>query len=118
MAANIRRLMEERNKTRDDVCRDLGFAYSTFSDWYNGKKYPRIDKIEMLANYFGVSKSDLVEVYKPEGSALSYEEMQLLNNFRSLNRAGKDFILQTVGVALNTYRDEPGVSVKRDAKEA
>jgi repressor LexA len=25
------------------------------------KKYPRIDKIELLANYFGISKSDLIE---------------------------------------------------------
>lgn len=40
---------------------DLGFAYTTFSDWINGKKYPRIDKIEMMANYFNIAKSDLVE---------------------------------------------------------
>lgn len=33
----------------------------TFSDWVNAKTYPRIDKIEMMANYFGISKSDLVE---------------------------------------------------------
>ena len=33
----------------------------TFSDWINAKTYPRIDKIELLANYFGVLKSDLVE---------------------------------------------------------
>src|SRR5699024_6313467 len=39
----------------------LGVSYSTLSDWVNAKTYPRIDKIEMMANYFGVSKSDLVE---------------------------------------------------------
>lgn len=61
MAKNIRRLMSEHNKERQDVCRDLGFKYTTFTDWYNGNTYPRIDKIEMLANYFGVSKADLVE---------------------------------------------------------
>ncbi len=33
----------------------------TFSDWVNAKTYPRIDKIELMANYFGISKSDLVE---------------------------------------------------------
>ena len=48
-------------KSRKQICEDLGFAYSTFSDWVNGKKYPRIDKIEMMANYFGIEKSDLVE---------------------------------------------------------
>lgn len=61
MAKNIKRLMELRGKDRNDVCKDLGFKYTTFTDWINAKTYPRIDKIEMMANYFGVSKADLVE---------------------------------------------------------
>ena len=58
---NLRSLMEQQNKDRKQICNDLGFKYTTFSDWYNGNKYPRIDKIEMLADYFGVLKSDLIE---------------------------------------------------------
>ena len=46
---------------RNDICKDLGFKYTTFTDWYNGNIYPRIDKIEMLANYFRIEKSDLIE---------------------------------------------------------
>jgi len=53
--------MERFGKDRVQVCADLGFKYTTFTDWYNGNKYPRIDKIEILANYFGVLKSDLIE---------------------------------------------------------
>lgn len=58
---NLRSLMEAKGKDRGQVCKDLGFKYTTFTDWYNGNKYPRIDKIEMLADYFGVLKSDLIE---------------------------------------------------------
>lgn len=58
---NLRELMKQKGKDRNKVCADLGFKYTTFADWYNGKKYPRIDKIEMLADYFGVLKSDLIE---------------------------------------------------------
>ena len=58
---NLRNIMDERQITRRQMCSDLGFVYSTFSDWYNGKKYPRIDKIAMTANYFGIKKSDLIE---------------------------------------------------------
>lgn len=58
---NLRELMEQRGKDRKQVCTDLGFKYTTFTDWYNGNKYPRIDKIEILADYFGVLKSDLIE---------------------------------------------------------
>ena len=61
MAENIKYYMQKKNKPRNEICDDLGIKYSTFSDWGNGKKYPRIDKIEMLANYFGIEKSDLVE---------------------------------------------------------
>lgn len=58
---NLRALMEKTGKERKQVCKDLGFKYTTFADWYNGNKYPRIDKIEILADYFGVLKSDLIE---------------------------------------------------------
>ena len=60
-SGNLKFYMQKFDKTRKDICDDLGFKYTTFSDWVNGKKYPRIDKIEMLANYFGVEKSDLIE---------------------------------------------------------
>lgn len=68
MARNIRRLMETHGKDRNDVCKDLGFKYTTFTDWINAKTYPRIDKIEMMSNYFGVSKADLVEEHPKQSS--------------------------------------------------
>lgn len=61
MANNIRYYLEESGKTRTEICKDLGISYSTFSDWINGNTYPRIDKIEIMANYFGIEKADLVE---------------------------------------------------------
>ena len=58
---NLNYYMNKFDKERNDICRDLGFKYSTFSDWINGNKYPRIDNIEIIANYFGIQKSDLIE---------------------------------------------------------
>lgn len=60
-ARNLKKYMGTFGKSRKDVCNDLGFSYYTFSDWVNGKKYPRMDKVEMLAGYFGIKKSDLIE---------------------------------------------------------
>ena len=60
-AQNLKYYMELNNKSRKEVCHALGFSYYTFTDWVNGKKYPRMDKVEMLANYFGILKSDLIE---------------------------------------------------------
>lgn len=61
MAKNIRYYMSLYNKTRQDMCDALGVKYTTFTDWVNGNAYPRIDKIEMMANYFHITKADLVE---------------------------------------------------------
>lgn len=61
MAKNIKYYMDSRGISRNKICDDLHIKYTTFSDWINAKTYPRIDKIEMLANYFKISKSDLVE---------------------------------------------------------
>lgn len=61
MAQNLQRLMDSRGIDRNKLCADLGFKYTTLTDWLKGNTYPRIDKIEMMANYFGVEKSDLIE---------------------------------------------------------
>ena len=61
MAKNIKYYMEQNRVTAKDICSTLKIPMPTFSDWVNAKTYPRIDKIEMLANYFGILKSDLVE---------------------------------------------------------
>ncbi|PTF09177.1 transcriptional regulator [Staphylococcus cohnii] len=61
MAKNISRLMKEKNIDRNKLSKDLKISYTTLSDWINAKTYPRIDKVEMLANYFNVTKADLVE---------------------------------------------------------
>lgn len=61
MAQNIQYYMKLHNKTRNDICEALGIKYTTFTDWVKGNTYPRIDKIELMANYFGIEKSDLVE---------------------------------------------------------
>lgn len=61
MAKNIQFYMDKYEKTRQDMCNALGVKYTTFTDWVKGNSYPRIDKIELMANYFGISKADLVE---------------------------------------------------------
>ena len=60
-ASNLRRYMELNEKSRKDVSDAIGVSYYTFTDWINGKKFPRMDKVEKLANYFGILKSDLIE---------------------------------------------------------
>lgn len=91
MAKNIKYYMDKNGIGRNKLSDDLDIRYTTLTDWINAKTYPRIDKIEILANYFGISKSDLVEdrnhdilsIYNKlnelrQGKVYKYAENQLL----------------------------------------
>ena len=58
---NLKRIMNRQNKNQNDVIKDLGIKQSTFSDWYLGKRIPRMNVIFQLAEYFKVDIRDLVD---------------------------------------------------------
>ena len=64
LSKNLKKYIAKSGKDRADIAREVGFPYSTVTDWVNGKKYPRINNIEKLAVYFGVSKSELIEDFE------------------------------------------------------
>lgn len=53
--------MNLHGKKRSDLVHDLGFKYTTIRDWEKGITIPRMDKVEMLAQYFACSNADLIE---------------------------------------------------------
>lgn len=87
MADNIRYYLQLNDISQKDICDALGFKVNTFSDWVNAKTYPRIDKIEMMANYFGIQKSDLIEEKKAPSisnkDGLPPEALQILEDLRA-----------------------------------
>jgi transcriptional regulator with XRE-family HTH domain len=66
LAANIKKYMEQKGVSNQQLCDDLNFKYTTFMDWIKAVTYPRMPKVEAMANYFGVKKSDLIEEKTPE----------------------------------------------------
>lgn len=61
MAENIKRYMEKKGINAKQLAEILDFPYTTVLSWINAANYPRIDKIEQMADFFGVKKSDLIE---------------------------------------------------------
>ena len=96
--------MALEGKSRKDVCEALGYSYFTFSDWVNGKKMPRMDKVEQLANYFGILKSDLIEEKKEtateNGNGLSEAKRQLLALAESCTEDDAERLLQMMQILL------------------
>ena len=64
LSKNLKKYIAKSGKDRRKIAEDLNLSYSTLTDWVNGNKYPRIDNIEKLADYFGISKSDLIEDFE------------------------------------------------------
>lgn len=58
---NLKYYMNLNNKTQIDIINDLGVNKSAISTWCNGTRLPRMDKVDMLAKYFGITRSDLIE---------------------------------------------------------
>lgn len=58
---NLKYYMNLNNKNQMDLINDLSLSSSTVSNWCTGLKLPRMDKVQMLADYFGILKSDLLE---------------------------------------------------------
>ncbi|OSP86519.1 hypothetical protein B9W73_09650 [Lactococcus lactis] len=63
MAKNLKRLLDSKGLNPHQFSEIMDFKYTTVMNWMKANTYPRIDKIEMMANFFGVEKSDLVEEY-------------------------------------------------------
>lgn len=65
IAKRIQHYMEAKNKTQADLAEFMGVSQATVSNWCNGVKMPRMDKIDRICEFFGVSRTDLM-AEKPE----------------------------------------------------
>ena len=103
-AKNLAYYLERSGRDQKEVAEVLGFAPSTFNEWMRAKKYPRIDKIEMLANYFGVLKSDLIEEpvgnNSPSEPQLTEGEKKILELFRRIPEERQGYALEVLETLL------------------
>ena len=108
MAKNLTYYVNRSGKTQKELSEIVGVATSTFNDWMKGKKYPRIDKIEMLANYFGILKSDLIEdadkKNPPTEETLTDGEKMVLELFRKIPEDRQPEALELLRVALRMQK--------------
>ena len=106
MAKNLAYYVERSGRTQKELAEVAGVAASTFNDWMKGKKYPRIDKIEKLADYFGVLKSDLIEEKeKPtDNDGLTKSQRNLIEFAKGLSEDEAAQLLQTVKLLVQGMR--------------
>lgn len=99
---NLRRYIEKSGRTQKEIAEEVGVGQSTFTDWVKGRIYPRMDKVEKLANYFGIQKSDLVEDVNFGKSEISDKEQEILDLFHKVPDEKKEFLLKMIQAAIDT----------------
>lgn len=62
----FRSLCEQRHVTPAVVSRATGIASSTLTEWKKGRYAPKTDKLQKIADYFGVSVEYLMTGEEPE----------------------------------------------------
>ena len=114
-AKNLKYYLEKSGKTQKEVALAIGVTPASLNEWIKAKKYPRIDKIEMLANYFGILKSDLIErrmkseipfslrlfgKEQKETPQITEGEQMLLDLFRQIPEDAQKMYLEVLRAAL------------------
>ena len=120
-AAIGQRIKEKRKEAglnQKELAAKVGLSEASVSKYEHGKVEDAThNMLNKFADVLGVSIAWLLgleEKPKESASLLSTEEKRLVDGFRSLNRAGKDYIMQTMDIAVTPYKDEP-VAQKREA---
>lgn len=62
MYENYEKIIKAKGLTNYKVSKDTGIAQSVLSTWKNGGTTPRVEKLQILADYLGVSVDAIVGV--------------------------------------------------------
>lgn len=121
MAERLRELRRKNGYTQKYIALTIDVAQSIVSQWENdtteNARIPSRDNLIKLSELYGVSVDYLLggtnNNYDENGiEKLSFDEMRLIDDYRSLNAQGKESVRQFVYMALAVYKkssDLPGV---------
>lgn len=111
---NLQRYMADAGLSQTDVARRLGVSKQTVSEWISGKKFPRVDRMQQLADLFSVLMSDLYTDHSdPDPSVLTSDEAALLAQYRRLPPHGKRLLMDRASeltILCGEKSEDPGLS--------
>ena len=109
---NLNYYMNINQKMQTDLVNDLGFNKSAVSTWCDGTRLPRMDKVDALAKYFGIKRSDLIED-KKEATATNYIQVDnteriIIQEYRKADDITKAMVLRALSIE-DSLQDKKGV---------
>ena len=90
---NLNNYLLSNNRTQKEVADAIGVSPQTFNTWCQGIALPRMGKVQLLADYFGVGKTDLIDDKDTNPSLTARDERDIkkdLDNIMDKLRNGED----------------------------
>ena len=75
---NLNTYIETSGKTQAEIAKAIGVSPQTFNTWCKGIAIPRMGKVQALADYFLINKSDLIEEKKISHSTIASRTINVL----------------------------------------
>lgn len=109
---NLNYYISINRKLQNEVAKDLGINASTLNMWCNGNSFPGIGKIQKLADYFKIGKSDLLDEKLDSDPVVDAriladtETMEMIKKFYSLSVNDRNAINQIITSLYNSKKSE------------
>ena len=91
---NLNHYLTLSGKMQKEVADAIGISRGTFCDWMKGRAFPRMDKVQALADYFGIKLSDLLEI--PDDTT---DDQEVLYWFHQVPKEKREFVLSMIRAA-------------------
>lgn len=92
-ARNLNYYVNQTGKQQKEVAQLIGFSEKTFNGWCRGLSIPTMGKVQIIADFFGIGKTDLLEDKKPS-DMVDLKMKEIMKNYNLLNDEGRDELLK------------------------
>ena len=106
---NLFQRIKDCKITAKKLSEDTGISTGNISDWKNGRSMPSASKLDILADYLDCSVDYLLgrdEAISDNYIVSDKYEKMVIDQFRTLSDQGKEYILQTLAMAVNQYKKD------------
>lgn len=118
---NLNSYIAKSEKTQLEIAKSIGVSPQTFNTWCKGIAIPRMGKVQALADYFNINKSDLIEDKKLNIDTVPIESGYTIPVLgRVAAGYGKEAVEEVIGqieisLALAAKGDYFGLLIKGDS---
>ena len=97
-ARNLTKYVNQSGKQQREIAEALGFNVKTFNGWCRALSMPTVGKVQAIADYFGIGKSELLDADQDDELRLTFQEQDLVIAFRKSDVLTKQMVLRLLNI--------------------